>query len=219
MKAEEVLLKLTPYWEDANDSNENLVLINVSPMEYGHVLLTPFRNQNRPQRITREGLRLAMDLVLLSDSPDIRVGFNSLCGFASVNHEHWHAYYLPHRLYLENAPLTRLVEGKNCFVFENEQYPPGFCFILQELKTEKDLDDCLKTVIKLVAHVQDTDVAHNVYITRGSTSNKEGHFDSIRIYFWARTSSYGAKGCDAFNPALCELAGHFSIKSNFLCIL
>lgn len=23
----------------------------------------------------------------------------------------------------------------------------------------------------------------------------------------------GAKACDAFNPALCELAGHFPIKS------
>jgi len=32
---------------------------------------------------------------------DLRVGFNSLGGYASVNHQHFHAYYLSYRLMIE----------------------------------------------------------------------------------------------------------------------
>ena len=34
---------------------------------------------------------------------DFRVGFNSLCAFASVNHLHLHAFYSPHVLPVESA--------------------------------------------------------------------------------------------------------------------
>ena len=32
-----------------------------------------------------------------------RVGFNSLCAFASVNHQHLHAYYLDYDIFTENC--------------------------------------------------------------------------------------------------------------------
>lgn len=98
---QEVLLQLRPWWDD--QAHDHSLLINVSPLETGHVLLTPHRSQNRAQALSRDGLRLALELALLSRDPNFRVGFNSLCGYASVNHEHYHAYYLQHRLYLETA--------------------------------------------------------------------------------------------------------------------
>lgn len=34
---------------------------------------------------------------------DLRSGFNSPGGYASVNHQHFHLYYLKHRLFLETV--------------------------------------------------------------------------------------------------------------------
>lgn len=214
----EIILKLEPPWNslssnDGTTPDEHLVLINVSPLEYCHVLLTPLRNQCRPQNLTVEGLRLSLESCLLSNSSDYRVGFNSLCGYASVNHEHYHAYYLSHRLYIENAPLAKVSPEKNAspwLLLDDANYPPGFCLILADLN---EMESILASLMTLARYFQENNVGHNLYITRGSTKNVKGHFDCLRIFTWARKSSFGAKECDAFNPALCELAGHFPIKS------
>lgn len=190
----------------------------MSPLEYCHVLLTPFRNQCRPQKLTPEGLRLALELILLSNSCDLRVGFNSLCGYASVNHEHYHAYYLSHRLYIEHAELIKVPDmNDRCpwLQLKNPAYPPGLCIVLTDA-SEVSIISISDAVMMLSTYFQTNDVGHNVYITRGSSKNIKGHFDSIRIWIWARQSSFGTKECDAFNPALCELAGHFPIKSNYI---
>lgn len=211
-------MRLRPHWCSKTDTEdvEHLVLINVSPLEYCHVLLTPFRNRSRPQRLSREGLRLTLELCLLTTSRNLRFGFNSLCGFASVNHEHYHAYYLSHRLFIESTKLIPVFHDQQIFQFENSRYPPGFCFVLSlddHGSIENSVNDVLDNVMVLVRHLEQEDIAHNVFITRGSTKSERDHFDSIRIFIWSRISSFGAKGCDAFNPALCELGGHFSIKS------
>ncbi|CAL8139082.1 unnamed protein product [Orchesella dallaii] len=212
--SKEILARLQPWYSSPpskEDPSEHLLLINVSPLEYCHILLTPHRHKNQPQNLTTSGLRLALELILLNPSPNFRLGFNSLCGFASVNHEHYHAYYLEHRLYLEYAELV-LVAG-NCYRLQDPGYPPGFCFVLKGSVTEASLDGIVESVMKLGKYLMESNIAHNVYIVRGSTKNIQGHFDSARIFIWARESSFGAKGCEAFNPALCELAGHFPIKN------
>ncbi|ODM87911.1 GDP-D-glucose phosphorylase 1, partial [Orchesella cincta] len=208
--SKEVLFRLQPWY--SGDSSEHLLLINVSPLEYGHVLLTPSRNKNYPQKLTSSGLRLSLELVLLNNSPNFRLGFNSLCGFASVNHEHYHAYYLAHRLFLEYAELERVIG--DCYRIKDPEYPPGFCFVLKDHPvSEEGLNKLVSSVMTLGKYLQENNVAHNLFVVRGSTKNVQGHFDSVRVFVWARESSFGAKGCDAFNPALCELAGHFPIKS------
>jgi hypothetical protein len=76
VKQEEVLLQLLPKLKGSEVSSnsevhfigEHLLLINVSPLEFGHVLLTPFRNKCRPQTVSPDGLKLAIELVLLSHS-------------------------------------------------------------------------------------------------------------------------------------------------------
>jgi len=50
------------------DTADHLILINVSPLEYGHILLVPSLTRNEPQRVTLDGLRLAVEMLLLSRS-------------------------------------------------------------------------------------------------------------------------------------------------------
>ena len=72
VKPEEIILQLRPWYCNQRDAtagnDEHLLIINVSPLEYGHVLLTPFRNKNNPQKVSFGGLRLAVELALLSRS-------------------------------------------------------------------------------------------------------------------------------------------------------
>ena len=47
-------------------SEDNVVIINVSPLEFGNSLLVPNVTANNPQKITLEGLDLLMGAMLLS---------------------------------------------------------------------------------------------------------------------------------------------------------
>eukprot|EP00201_Polytomella_parva_P005858 CAMPEP_0175084736 /NCGR_PEP_ID=MMETSP0052_2-20121109/28240_1 /TAXON_ID=51329 ORGANISM="Polytomella parva, Strain SAG 63-3" /NCGR_SAMPLE_ID=MMETSP0052_2 /ASSEMBLY_ACC=CAM_ASM_000194 /LENGTH=754 /DNA_ID=CAMNT_0016356603 /DNA_START=159 /DNA_END=2421 /DNA_ORIENTATION=- len=75
-------------------SSPNLVLLNVSPIEFGHVLLVPRVLDRLPQRLTKDTLRSALRFAVASGNPRFRVGFNSLGGYATVNHLHFQAYFL-----------------------------------------------------------------------------------------------------------------------------
>ena len=43
-----------------------------------------------------------------------RLGFNSLCAFASVNHLHYHAYYLEHELVVEHCVRIQTCMSQDC---------------------------------------------------------------------------------------------------------
>ncbi len=68
--AQEVLLKLGNKAATSGKIKDNeadaVVIINVSPLEFGNSLLAPNVTANIPQRITQEGLDLLVRLMLLS---------------------------------------------------------------------------------------------------------------------------------------------------------
>ncbi|GLH09054.1 GDP-D-glucose phosphorylase 1 [Gryllus bimaculatus] len=71
------------------------------------------------------------------------------------------------------------------------------------------------SVHKLTSYLQECNIAHNVYITRGQSfnSNKERKIlDSVRVYVWARKHSTEPKNVQCFDPAICELFGHLVVK-------
>lgn len=49
-----------------NEEEEAVIIINVSPLEFGNSLLVPNVTANIPQRITQEGIDLLVRLMLLS---------------------------------------------------------------------------------------------------------------------------------------------------------
>ncbi|KAM7289808.1 GDP-D-glucose phosphorylase 1 isoform X2 [Ixodes scapularis] len=184
------------------------VVINVSPLEYCNALLVPSLADCLPQVLSPDGLMLAIDAVLLSSSPALRVGFNSLGGFASVNHQHYHLYYLEHRLHLETARVTRIFGEYH----ELQDYPAeGFAFQV----SRENKEAVVRHIMALVGVLLETSTAHNLFVTRG-TAFREGSvgLSVIRVYLWARKSCYGAKDESAFNVALCELGGHLPMKND-----
>lgn len=61
----------------------------VSPIEYGHVLLIPRLLDCLPKRIDQERFLLALHLAKEAANPFFRVGYNSLGAFATINHLHF----------------------------------------------------------------------------------------------------------------------------------
>ena len=61
----------------------------VSPTEYGHVLLVPRVFDCLPQHIDHYSLVLALHLAAEVDNPSFHLGYNSLGDFATISHLHF----------------------------------------------------------------------------------------------------------------------------------
>ncbi|GLI61782.1 hypothetical protein VaNZ11_004281 [Volvox africanus] len=88
--------------------NSNLVLVNVSPIDYGHVLLVPRVLDHLPQALSTETVLLAMQFARELGSPNFRVGYNSLGAYATINHLHFQSYYLAMQMPCETAATVPL---------------------------------------------------------------------------------------------------------------
>jgi GDP-L-galactose phosphorylase len=75
------------------DANTYFAILQVSPIEYGHVLLIPRVLDHLPQRIDRESFLLALHMAAEAASPYFRLGYNSLGAFATINHLHFQVLY------------------------------------------------------------------------------------------------------------------------------
>ncbi|XP_058521563.1 GDP-D-glucose phosphorylase 1 isoform X2 [Ochotona princeps] len=211
----EVLFRLRrePPTPDASQQEDILVMINVSPLEWGHVLLVPEPTQELPQRLLPGALRAGVEAVLLSAHPGFRVGFNSLGGLASVNHLHLHGYYLAHRLPVEVAPSIPL-DPVGLLHLLQALPAPGFLFYTSG--SGPDLEGLISRVCRATDYLIDHEIAHNLFVTRGAPPGKASPspaLTGIRVILWPRKSSFGIKEGEAFNVALCELAGHLPVKT------
>ncbi|XP_072241290.1 GDP-D-glucose phosphorylase 1 [Leuresthes tenuis] len=191
-----------------------VVLINVSPLEFGHCLFVPDPSRCFPQILTRSAVQVGIESVLLSSDPGFRVGFNSLGAFASVNHLHLHGYYLEHELMIESMPVKPVVSEKGFYRMQG--FPAGFLFYTESDEVEK----VARTICQVTDFLVDDNIAHNLFLTRGCPpcgciqSKKDLCLrNGVRIAIWPRTACFGAKEESAFNVALCELAGHLPFKN------
>lgn len=188
-----------------------IVVINVSPLEFGHCLFIPEPTHCMPQVLTASVIQTGIESVFLSADSGFRVGFNSLGAFASVNHLHLHGYYLDSELRIESAPTEPLVPEKGFHRLID--FPSGFLFY-----TEGEcLHETATVIWQLTNFLVERNVAHNMFLTRGCPPG-ERHEPAIsrsgvRIIVWPRISCFGAKEESAFNVALCELAGHLPFKN------
>ncbi|XP_075414106.1 GDP-D-glucose phosphorylase 1 [Tenrec ecaudatus] len=216
IRAGEILFRLhrQPRAPGALQQEDILVVINVSPLEWGHVLLVPEPARALPQCLLPGVLRAGVEAVLLSLHPGFRVGFNSLGGLASVNHLHLHGYYLAHRLPVEGAPSKPLDPRGRLHLL---QALPAPGFLYHTRGPGPDLEAMVSRVCRATDYLSEHEIAHNLFVTRGAPPGKSSPCSAltgVRVILWARKSSFGVKEHQAFNVALCELAGHLPVKTS-----
>ncbi|XP_061678470.1 GDP-D-glucose phosphorylase 1 isoform X2 [Syngnathoides biaculeatus] len=190
---------------------KTVVLVNVSPLEFGHCLFVPDPARCFPQVLTSFAIQVGIESVLLSSDPAFRVGFNSLGACASVNHLHLHGYYLKYKLNIESAPVRPLLPEKGVYTLPG--FPAGFLFYSES----KGVEDVARAVCRVTDFLIEANVAHNLFLTRGCPPCEEDDKllrKGVRIAVWPRMACFGTKEETAFNVAVCELAGHLSFKNS-----
>lgn len=214
IKAAEILFEMHKQEEKGFEPGAScVVIINASPLEFGHCLLVPEPTRCHPQILTPLALQIGIESVFLSADPGYRVGFNSLGAFASVNHLHLHGYYLNHALRIERARAEMIVPPK-C-LYRLVDFPRAFMFYTD---AHEEARAVAATACKLTDILVERNIAHNVFMTRGCRPEREYQAPpllphGVRIFIWPRVSCFGAKEESAFNVALCELAGHLPFKN------
>ena len=79
--------------EREDTDSDDLVFINVSPIGESHLLLVPAMSSGTSQRIEQYGVLLTLDFLRAVGNPALRLAYNSLGAFASVNHQHFQGIY------------------------------------------------------------------------------------------------------------------------------
>ncbi|KAG6720484.1 hypothetical protein I3842_03G065100 [Carya illinoinensis] len=201
-----------PSAEVASDlQSPSVVVINVSPIEYGHVLLIPRVLNCLSQRIDPESLLLALHLAKEAADPFFRVGYNSLGAFATINHLHFQAYYLAVPFPVEKAPSQRIIakkgpHNKGVIVSQLFYYPvQGLVF--EGGNTIRDLSD---VVASSCICLQNNNIPFNILIS--DCGKKIFLFPQC----FAEKQALGEVSQDILdtlvNPAVWEISGHIVLK-------
>jgi len=189
----------------------SLVLINVSPIEYGHVLLCPWVLNRIPQLVDPANLLLALHFANESANPCMRLGYNSLGAYGTINHMHYQAYYMQHAFPVELAETVDLCQPEHAddyqvSVQEVTGYPAR-CLVFE-------VNDCLEALADVVGRLCQElaarNVPHNLLIC------DTGH----RVFLFPNNfSAQQARGRvpedvldTGVNPACFEIAGHMVMK-------
>ncbi|CAL5363641.1 unnamed protein product [Camellia sinensis] len=146
------------------ENSPSVVAINVSPIEYGHVLLIPWILECLPQRIDRVSFLLALYMAAEAGNPYFRLGYNSLGAFATINHLHFQcsnslAYYLAVPFPIEKAPIREITTlNGEVKISELLNYPVrGLVF-----EGGNTLEDLSNAVSDSCICLQDNNVPYNV---------------------------------------------------------
>lgn len=189
------------------DNSPSVVAINVSPIEYGHVLLIPRILERLPQRIDQESLLLALNMAHEAGSEYFRLGYNSLGAFATINHLHFQAYYLVMPFPIEKAPTRKITDlnGGGVVISEILNYPVRG--LVYEGGNGEDLSN---VVADSCICLQDNNIPYNVLIS-----------DCGRRIFvipqcYAEKQALGEVSGELLdtqvNPAVWEISGHMVLK-------
>nr|XP_043640095.1 GDP-L-galactose phosphorylase 1-like [Erigeron canadensis] len=189
------------------ESSPSVVAINVSPIEYGHVLLIPRILECLPQRIDNESFLLALYMASEAGNPYFRLGYNSLGAFATINHLHFQAYYLAVPFPIEKAPTKKITDySGGVIISEILKYPVrGLVF-----EGGYSLEDLSNAVSDSCMCLQDNNIPYNVLIS-----------DSGRRVFllpqcYAEKQALGEVSAELLdtqvNPAVWEISGHMVLK-------
>ncbi|MCO5581389.1 hypothetical protein L7F22_035272 [Adiantum nelumboides] len=187
----------------------NAVVINVSPIEYGHILLVPKIVERIPQRIDVETLLLAINMAIEAQNPFFRLGYNSLGAFATINHLHFQAYYLAVPFPVERASLKLLVSRKmnnGVKISELTNYPVrGLVF-----ESADTLQELASSVGKCCCILQDKNIPFNILIADC------GSLVYLFPQCYAERQACGkvdqALLETQVNPAVWEISGHIVLK-------
>jgi len=193
------------------ESNASFVYINISPIEYGHVLLVPKVLQCIPQQMSTECLLTALHMSVEVHNPCFKIGFNTLGAYASINHLHFQGYFLNAPFPVERVETEYLVghtnkTDKELRVSKLLDYPVrSFAFELGS-----DLEELAREVSKACNVLERKNIPYNLLIVDCGA----------RVFLFPQKFDENKKAGlipedvldTQVNPACFEIGGHMVLK-------
>lgn len=152
----------------SNENNLHHVIINKSPIFKYHTLLVPNLLLNLPQRINSDCLKLIHDFFENVDATDLRIGFNSLGGYASVNHLHFQLIFLKgiakemESFPIENFERKQLLAINKNILAELIDYPVKV-YVLAFKEINSDIFKIFGCIIDIFTK---RNIAHNILFSQ-----------------------------------------------------
>lgn len=189
------------------ESSPSVVAINVSPIEYGHVLLIPRILECLPQRIDRQSFLLALHMAVEVGNPYFRLGYNSLGAFATINHLHFQAYYLEMPFPIEKASSKKIITTNGGVEISSILDYPVRGLVFEGGNTMEELSN---VVSDSCICLQENNIPYNVLIADCGK----------RIFLfpqcYAEKQALGEVSSELLdtqvNPAVWEISGHMVLK-------
>ncbi|RNA02396.1 GDP-D-glucose phosphorylase 1-like [Brachionus plicatilis] len=219
IKSQEFLLKLNHLDENKN-FNDDFIIINNSPIEQGHCLIVPKLHSNQNQVLNIDSVKLAVDLMLLSASTNIVIGYNSVQAYASVNHLHMHLYYLNSVKNESGFPfpiqiVSNAQKLSQYLWFLNEEITLMPAFSVQLSDFDQNLLKFSKFIYLIIEYFVQKNLPHNLVLVKSSPYGVCSEQVTVRAVVWPKRPA-----CDVvsnnmgINFAMCELAGHFFLPND-----
>lgn len=190
------------------EGSPSVVAINVSPIEYGHVLLIPRVLDCLPQKIVHDGLLLALRFAKEASDPFFRVGYNSLGAFATINHLHFQAYYLSAPFPIEKAPTCKIMSSKETRVAVSKLLNyPAKAIVFEGGYKLRDLCDavassCISLESKNIPfNILISDCGKRIFLLPQCYSEKQARGEVEQELLDTQV-----------NPAVWEISGHIVLK-------
>ena len=116
---------------------------------------------------------------MLSGMVNFKAAFNSLCAYASVNHLHWHLYYMSPQFHLPIETCAAKPMHEDCYEITDGYSAKGFAF---QVKSLDDIDGIAKKVFMVANLLCDLNIAHNIFITKGKDFNTVEQQGYVHFY-------------------------------------
>ncbi|KAJ4869163.1 GDP-L-galactose phosphorylase 1 [Raphanus sativus] len=189
------------------ENSPSVIAINVSPIEYGHVLLIPRVLDCLPQRIDHKSLLLALHMATEAANPYFRLGYNSLGAFATINHLHFQAYYLAMPFPIEKAPSKKMITTASGVKISELLSYPVRSLLFEGGSSMQDLSD---TVSDACVCLQNNNIPFNILIADC------GRQIFLMPQCYAEKQALGEVSPEVLetqvNPAVWEISGHMVLK-------
>jgi hypothetical protein len=165
-----------------------MMVVNVSPIDRGHVLFVPEPSSCLPQVMTLDSLQLCLELVALSGHSGFCMVANSLLAYASVNHLHYHFIYTSQPLMAGSLGGHEVSGCRGCYELTGH-FVRGFGF-----QMDSDPRTCARSIFQVVSLLLDSGVPYNIAMLRAPPfSNPSNSHSLVRTILIPRKPVLGFK--------------------------
>ncbi|KAM3142525.1 GDP-D-glucose phosphorylase activity protein [Paramecium bursaria] len=177
-----------------------LIKLNVSPICSYHSLIVPYIDQGLSQVLSGFLTETILNIYKLTNSQNLRIGFNSILANSSINHLHLHLLYADQlfenaKFPIESYELNKIIGNEVWQLSQINNFP----LKSYHLRAENGIGEKLQIILDALLS---SNIPHNLFFTSASS-----------VYIFPRKSQFEFIHDKTIKPAFIEFAGLILARS------